>query len=355
MIDFSLMIDYLRGRSSRGYELFGAHFVWENNQSQVRFAVYAPQAKVVSLIGDFNAWNPWPMQRLDCGVWVLTSPDPQPGDRYKYRITTAGGEIWDRADPFAFFTELRPNTASVIQRLDGYHWQDGAFLSTRQKNFNRPLNIYELHAGSWRMKDGDGIERFLQYDELADQLIPYIRQMGYTHIELLPLTEYPLDASWGYQVSGYFSATSRYGSPHQLMALIDRCHQAGIGVILDFVPTHFVPDYYALARFDGSCLYEPDNPNLRDSPWGTVLFDFTKPHVLSFLHSALDFWITVYHFDGIRYDAVSNLIYQGGSKDKGLNEPGLWFLRSTNFTLQQDHPEVMLIAEDSSDYLKVTA
>ena len=149
MIDFSLMIDYLRGRSSRGYELFGAHFVWENNQSQVRFAVYAPQAKVVSLIGDFNVWNPWPMQRLDCGVWVLTSPDPQPGDRYKYRITTAGGGIWDRADPFAFFTELRPNTASVIQRLDGYHWQDGAFLSTRQKNFNRPLNIYELHAGSW--------------------------------------------------------------------------------------------------------------------------------------------------------------------------------------------------------------
>lgn len=175
------------------------------------------------------------------------------------------------------------------------------------------------------MKDGDGSERFLQYDELADQLIPYIRQMGYTNIELLPLTEYPLDASWGYQVSGYFSATSRYGSPHQLMALIDRCHQAGIGVILDFVPTHFVPDYYALARFDGSCLYEPDNPNLRDSPWGTVLFDFTKPHVLSFLRSALDFWITVYHFDGIRYDAVSNLIYQGGSKDKGLNEPGLWF------------------------------
>lgn len=204
MIDFSLMIDYLRGRSSKGYELFGAHFVWENNQSQVRFAVYAPQAKVVSLIGDFNVWNPWPMQQLDCGVWVLTSPDPQPGDRYKYRITTAGGEIWDRADPFAFFTELRPNTASVIQRLDGYHWQDGAFLSTRQKNFNRPLNIYELHAGSWRMKDGDGSERFLQYDELADQLIPYIRQMGYTHIELLPLTEYPLDASWGYQVSGYF-------------------------------------------------------------------------------------------------------------------------------------------------------
>lgn len=294
-MDFSLMIDYLRGRSSKGYELFGAHPVWENDRPQMRFAVYAPQAKEVALIGDFNSWEPWPMQRLDCGVWVLTSPDPQPGNRYKYRITTAEGESWDRADPFAFFSELRPNTASVIQPLDGYDWQDSAFLSTRQKNFNRPLNIYELHAGSWRMKDGDGSERFLQYDELADQLIPYVRQMGYTHIELLPLTEYPLDASWGYQVSGYFSATSRYGSPHQLMALIDRCHQAGIGVILDFVPTHFVPDYYALARFDGSFLYESDNPNLRDSPWGTVLFDFTKPHVLSFLRSALDFWITVYH------------------------------------------------------------
>lgn len=354
-MDFSLMIDYLRGRSSKGYELFGAHPVWENDRPQMRFAVYAPQAKEVALIGDFNSWEPWPMQRLDCGVWVLTSPDPQPGNRYKYRITTAEGESWDRADPFAFFSELRPNTASVIQPLDGYDWQDSAFLSTRQKNFNRPLNIYELHAGSWRMKDGDGSERFLQYDELAGQLIPYVRQMGYTHIELLPLTEYPLDASWGYQVSGYFSATSRYGSPHQLMALIDRCHQAGIGVILDFVPTHFVPDYYALACFDGSFLYESDNPNLRDSPWGTVLFDFTKPHVLSFLRSALDFWITVYHFDGIRYDAVSNLIYQGGIKNEGLNEPGLWFLRSTNFTLQQDHPEAMLIAEDSSDYLKVTA
>ena len=354
-MDITGMIEYLRGRSSKGYELFGAQFVQQDMGQQLRFTVYAPNAKEVALIGDFNGWQPWPMQRLDCGIWWLTSPDPKEGDRYKYRITTAKGETFDRADPFAFSAQLRPDTASVICRLPGYRWQDGEFLAGRQKNFNRPLNIYELHAGSWKMQEGDGAQRFYSYEQLAEELIPYVKAMGYTHIELLPLTEYPLDASWGYQVSGYFSPTSRYGNPHQLMALIDRCHQAGIGVILDFVPAHFIPDFYALAQFDGSCLYEPDDPNARHSPWGTLLFDFTKPHVLSFLRSALDFWISVYHFDGIRYDAVSNLIYRNGHKDEGLNEPGLWFLRSTNFVLQQDHPEIMLIAEDSSDLCKVTA
>lgn len=348
------IIEYLRGRSSKGYEQFGAHFVWEDQRPQVRFTVYAPHAANVSLIGDFNGWQPWQMQRLDCGVWTLCSPDPREGQRYKYQITTAQGEVWDRADPFAFYSELRPRNASVVWNPK-HLWEDELWMSHRNKNFNRPLNIYELHAGSWRMKDGEEAERFYRYDELAQELIPYVKKMGYTHIELLPLTEYPLDASWGYQAAGYFSATSRYGTPDQLMQFIDLCHQADIGVILDFVPAHFVRDFYALHLFDGSCVYEPDDPNQRYSQWDTALFDFTKPHVISFLLSSLDFWISRYHFDGIRYDAVSNLIYRYGKKEDGLNDQGLWFLRTVNYTLQQDHPEVMLIAEDSTDCLKVTA
>ena len=354
-MDTEKIIEYLRGRGLFGYEHFGAHFVWEDSCSQVRFTVYAPNAKNVCLIGDFNSWQPWQMQRLDCGVWTLVSPDPQEGQRYKYQITTQSGEVWDRADPFAFSSQLRPENASVITCLNHHIWQDSGWLSKRSKNFDRPLNIYELHLGSWKRKDGEDAECFYQYDEICDQLIPYLKEMGYTHIELLPLTEYPLDASWGYQVSGYFSATSRYGKPEQLMKLIDCCHQAGIGVIFDFVPTHFVRDFHALHLFDGSCMYEPDDENQRYSPWDTALFDFTKPHVISFLRSSLNFWISVYHADGIRYDAVANLIYRNGKKEDGLNDAGLWFLRSVNYDLWQEHPEVMLIAEDSSDYPKVTA
>lgn len=355
-MDTQKIISYLRGNSCKGYECFGAHFVVENGCEQVRFTVYAPAAREVALVGSFNNWTPWLMQRLDCGVWTLCSPVPKENDLYKFRITTDSGEVWDRADPFAFRSELRPATASILCRLERFDWQDEEWCQKRSKNFERPLNIYEVHAGSWRVKfDSSDTERFYRYDELAENLIPYVKQMGYTHIELLPLTEYPLDASWGYQVSGYFSATSRYGTPHQLMQFIDCCHRENIGVILDFVPTHFVRDFHALHLFDGSCLYEHDDPNHRYSPWGTALFDFTKPHVNSFLRSSLDFWLSVYHFDGIRYDAVANLIYNNGKKEDGLNEEGLWFLRSANYALQQEHPQAMLIAEDSSDYLKVTA
>lgn len=354
-MNYENIISYLRGHSSQGYQEFGAHPVWEDHQHQVRFTVYAPQAANVTLIGDFNHWHPWQMQHLECGVWTLVSPEPKEGDYYKYQITTTQGEVCDRADPFAFYSELRPNNASIVCSLEHHCWADQSWMAQRSKNFNRPLSIYEVHAGSWRIKDAPGSSRFYSYDELADQLIPYLQQMGYTHLELLPLTEHPLDASWGYQVSGYFSATSRYGSPEQLMQLVDRCHQAEIGVILDFVPAHFVRDFHALHLFDGSCLYEPDDPNRRYTQWDTALFDFTKPHVISFLLSSLNFWLTVYHFDGIRYDAVSNLIYRNGKKEDGLNDEGLWFLRLVNYTLQQEHPDAMLIAEDSSDYLKVTA
>ena len=211
-----------------------------------------------------------------------------------------------------------------------------------------------MHAGSWRIHGERGGERFYTYAELADTLLPYAKENGFTHIEFLPLAEHPLDASWGYQMSSCFSPTSRYGEPAGLMYFVDRCHQEGIGVILDFVPAHFIPDFYALQQFDGSCLYESEQADARYSEWGTVYFDFTKPHVVSYVKSALDFWLTVYHFDGIRYDAVSNLLYVKGCEELGRHEAGIWFLKNTNYQLQR-HPGAMLIAEDSSLFAKVTA
>ncbi len=351
MTDWEEMDRYLKGESYRGFDCFGAHPAWENGQTGARVNLYAPNARQVKLVGTFNDWNGQPLTRLENGVWTGFAPEAQEGQLYKYRIQTADGSWYDRADPFAFASERRPQTASILTRLDGYQWGDGEWMARRDKNYNRPMSIYELHAGSWRRPDGD----FPNYRELARELVPYLKEQGFTHLELLPLTEHPLDASWGYQVSGYFSATSRYGSPHALMGLVDACHQAGIGVILDFVPVHFVRDFHGLHLLDGSPLYESEDESLRYSQWDTALFDFTKPHVVSFLKSALNFWLGVYHFDGIRYDAVSNLIYRNGRREEGENAPGQWFLRSANYGIQQLHPNAMLIAEDSSDQIKVTA
>lgn len=355
--------DYLRGLSYNGYEIFGAHPSIEYDQHGVRFTVYAPNAYSVYLIGECNEWQGFEMHRQDNGIWTIFVKEAAPGQMYKYRIVSPDGSINDRIDPFAFSSEKRPSTASIIYELDGFNWSDYSWMCSRNKNHDRPMSIYELHVGSWRWKNGFSnsqststpLDPFLTYSELSEELIPYVKQMGYTHIELLPLTEHPFDGSWGYQVAGYFSPTSRYGSPKELMQFVNQCHNAGIGVIMDFVPLHFVKDFYALHQFDSGFLYENSSPNVYNSQWGTALFDYTKPHVISFLRSSLNFWLGVYHFDGIRYDAVSNLIYPNGNESAGLNEPGLWFLRSTNETLQQLHPSAMLIAEDSSSYLKVTA
>ncbi|MBE6838613.1 MAG: 1,4-alpha-glucan branching protein GlgB [Ruminococcus sp.] len=336
----------LEGSSLSAYEVFGAH----PDDNGVRFTVYAPNAVSVAVIGDFNGWTDSLMVRTDNGVWTSYVNGAKQGDLYKYRIKTADGEVFDRADPFAFFSEKRPDTASVVYDIGGYEWTDSDWVKKRSKNFSAPLNIYEVHAGSWKKKSGE----FMTYTELADELIPYTKEIGATHIELLPITEHPFDGSWGYQSSGYFSATSRYGNPHGLMQFIDRCHAEEIGVILDFVPVHFVGDYFALAKFDGGYIYESDYDDMRNSRWGTVLFDFTKPYVVSFLRSALEFWITEYHIDGIRFDAVSNMIYRNGESNCGINESGIWFLKYTNYTLSKRHPDVMLIAEDSSVFGKVT-
>lgn len=355
-MEFEILNETLQGLSASAYKAFGAHFSYEYEQNGVRFTVYAPNAKSVSLIGDFNGWNGYPMQRTDSGIWSIFAADIPEYSLYKYRITTASGETYDRSDPFAFFSQLRPETASVVYSMDGYSWQDDEWMKRRNKNHNAPLHIYEVHAGSWKVHEGkEDSSRFYSYSQLGDELICYAKQMGYTHLEFLPLTEHPFDGSWGYQSTGYYSATSRYGHPKELMALIDRCHQEGIGVILDFVPLHFATDFHALHQFDGGYVYESENEALRYSEWGSALFDLTKPYTISFLKSAFDFWISYYHLDGIRYDAVSNLIYHRGNPENGINEAGIWFLKNLNYTLSNKYKDVMLIAEDSSGYLKVTA
>lgn len=356
---------FLSGQSAEAYRVFGAHSAHQFGQDGIEFRVYAPYAANMELVGDFNDWNGWQMDRRADGVWSIFCRDIPQGALYKYRTTTQEGRVIDRADPFAFYSELRPSSASVVYALGGYNWGDSDWMRTRSKNYTRPMSIYELHAGSWR-RDPDNradaptpeeqeFGRMLTYRELADQLIPYIKEQGFSHIELMPLTEYPFDGSWGYQATGYFSATSRYGEPHGLMELIDRCHQAGIGVILDVVPLHFVTDFFGLHQFDGGFVYESGNEAERYTEWGTVLFDYTKPHTLSFMKSSLDFWIQMYHIDGLRYDAVSQLIFKNGDPNGNINDPGVWFLKNANYYLRETYPQVMLMAEDSSNYLKVTA
>lgn len=340
---------YLKGLSFDAYETMGAHL----RGGGAQFVTYAPNAVNVELMLNGSMYD---MHRDGRGVWSCTRDGVRQGDIYQYVITTKTLEKHYRSDPFAFYSEVRPKNASIIYDIDSYSWSDDAWLSSRDKNYEKPMNIYEMHFGSWRIKEGrTQTDRFYTYAEMADILIPYIKEMGYTHIELLPLTEHPFDGSWGYQTTGYYSATSRYGDPNGLKSFIDKCHGAGIGVILDFVPVHFARDFFALHIYDGGFVFESDNENERYSEWNTALFDYSKPHVVSFMKSAVNFWIEKYHVDGIRFDAVANLIFRHGRKDMPINDSGLWFIRDNNYTMQRLHPDVMLFAEDSTDYGKVTA
>lgn len=340
--------DFLTGQSCKAYEILGARIC----PNGVNFATYAPNARNVELFLNGEVYQ---MGRDENGVWS-TFRQAGEWDIYQYIITTPTFEKHYRSDPFAFCSEVRPKNASVVYDINNYYWNDGEWMSKRDKCYEKPMNIYEVHFGSWKIKEGkEEADRFYSYYEMIDKLIPYVKEMGYTHIELMPLTEYPYDGSWGYQVSGYYSATSRYGEPRGLMRFIDECHCNGIGVILDFVPVHFVRDFYALHIYDGGFLFESDNEFDRYSEWGTALFDYTKPHVLSFVKSAVNFWIEKYHIDGLRYDAVANLIYRGGRTDDALNDSGIWFLKNTNYAIQKMHPDVILFAEDSTNYTKVTA
>jgi 1,4-alpha-glucan branching enzyme len=287
----------------------------------------------------------------DKGIWSLFVAEAKEGDMYKYRVTQATGRIVDKMDPYAFYSELRPNTASIVTNLDYKKWSDEKWLAQRTKNFDKPVNIYEMHLGSWK-KDED--QEWVNYKDIAKELIAYVKENNFTHIELMPLNEYPFDGSWGYQCSGYFSATSRYGSAQELMYLINACHRANIGIIMDFVPVHFVRDDFSLSYFDGTPLYEYEKACDADSQWGTANFNLWREEVRSFLMSAAAFWIDKYHVDGLRMDAISNIIHWHGNKDLGENEGALHFIKRMNYHLSEAYKGVMLIAEDSSDFANVT-
>lgn len=341
--------DFLQGQSYTAYDDFGAKI----DKNGVTFTTYAPHAANVKLLYNDAEYQ---MTKDSNGVWEVYVEGACEGGIYQYAITNHTFQTYVRSDPFAFYSQTRPQTASVVYNIDDYSWNDSDWIESRDKCYEKPMNIYEVHFGSWRTKfDSEEDDRLYSYDEMIDLLIPYVKDMGYTHIELMPIMEYPFDGSWGYQVTGYFSATSRYGEPRGLMRFIDACHNAGIGVILDFVPVHFVTDFYALHMYDGGFLFESDYEDQRYSEWGTALFDYTKPHVLSFIKSSINFWIEKYHVDGIRYDAVAYLIYKYGRKENPINDSGIWFLKNTNYAIQKMHPDVMLFAEDSTDYEKVTA
>lgn len=316
--------------------------------------MYAPHAQGIQVIGSFDDWSckGHQMRRKDDkGIWSLFVAEAKEGDMYKYRVTQATGRIVDKMDPYAFYSELRPNTASIVTNLDYKKWSDEKWLAQRTKNFDKPVNIYEMHLGSWK-KDED--QEWVNYKDIAKELIAYVKENNFTHIEVMPLNEYPFDGSWGYQCSGYFSATSRYGSAQELMYLINACHRANIGIIMDFVPVHFVRDDFSLSYFDGTPLYEYEKACDADSQWGTANFNLWREEVRSFLMSAAAFWIDKYHVDGLRMDAISNIIHWHGNKDLGENEGALHFIKRMNYHLSEAYKGVMLIAEDSSDFANVT-
>ena len=350
--------EFFNGDCFDAYRILGAHPCSDNGTEGWRFAVWAPGATAVEVCGGFDGWEAGvPMEKADTGVWSAFVPGLAEGDLYKYRVHGADGSVVMRSDPYAFSTELRPGTASRLAKLD-FHFDDSAWMERRDKCRNRPLNIYEMHVGSWRHKPGskqaDGSDGWYNYEELAKELIPWLLDHHFTHVELLPLAEHPFDGSWGYQTTGYFSVTSRYGTPAQFAGFVNACHRMGIGVIMDFVPVHFAANADALAKFDGTYLYEYDS-DVGHSEWGTCNFNYYRREVCSFLNSAAALWMDVYHCDGIRMDAISRALYWQGDPNRGVNGSTLEFLKGMNAGLQQRHPTAILIAEDSTSFPKVTA
>lgn len=350
MMDFQ---KFYMGEIYDAYAYLGAHL----EDGGVVFRTFAPAAEKVAVIGEFNGWQETEMRQTEHEqFWQVFVPGAKEGQMYKYVIYHGGNRV-EHCDPYGFGMELRPNFASIIRDLDAYAFRDSAWMERRTRNFDRPLNIYELHLGSWRRKDGfednpdKPVEKgWYRYDEIADQLIPYLKENHYTHVEFMPLAEHPFDGSWGYQITGFFAPTARYGTAEQLQQLIDRLHQSGIGAILDFVPAHFAMDWYALRRYDGTELYEYPSSDVSDSEWGSCNFIFSRREVACFMQSAGNYWLTKYHFDGLRYDAVSRIIYWMGDERRGVNDVAVDFLRKMNAGLHRLHPTAMLIAEDSTSF-----
>ena len=362
----SALAAFSKGESVRAQELMGAHPARRDGEDGWLFRVWAPHAKSVSIMGEFNGWSEEaaPMSPLDGGVWEAFLPGLKQYDSYKYAVHTADGRVLAKADPYAFHAETRPGNASKLYDLSGYQWGDGGWMDYRKKNpiYEKPLNIYEVHLGSWR-RTGD--DQMLSYRDIARYLVPYVKEMGFTHVELLPVTEHPLDASWGYQCTGYFAATSRYGTPHDFMWLVDQLHQAGIGVILDWVPAHFPKDAFGLYEFDGEPCYEYADPRKGEhADWGTRVFDYGRYEVRSFLFSSALFWLEQYHIDGLRVDAVASMLYLDYGRQDGQWTPNLFgghenleavdFLQALNTHIFQDHPDVLMIAEESTAWPRVS-
>ena len=359
---------FKQGNNCEAYRYFGAHLETRAGESGVVFRVWAPHAAAISVVGDFNSWKPGshPMRKVDGdSVWELFIPGVKEYDVYKYCVTTRGGDLLYKADPYAFHAETRPSNGSKVYDITGFAWHDDAWQTAQKKAdvINGPMNIYEMHAGSWKLKD----EKVpYNYSELADELIPYIREMGYTHVELLPVMEYPFDGSWGYQVTGYFAPTSRYGTPKDFMAFVDKMHEAGIGVIMDWVPAHFPKDDFALARFDGTPLYEDPDPLRGEHPdWGTYVFNFGRREVRNFLVANALYWLEDFHVDGLRVDAVASMLYLDYSRKDGQWRPNQYggrenleaidFIQEANATAYRRHPGIVMIAEESTAWPGVTA
>lgn len=347
MMDF---YGFYTGKIFDAYRFLGAH----PEDKGVTFRTFAPGAARISLIGEFTDWQEQKMHKIyDGNFWECYAENAAPGMMYKYRIYKHGDSYIDHCDPYGFGMELRPNTASYIRDLSDYTYHDSIWMQKRTDCKDKPLNIYEIHFGSFKKPSGQA-DDWYTYTEMANILIPYLKEYGYNYIEIMPLSEHPCDESWGYQNTGFFSPTSRYGTADELMAFIDACHQHDIGVILDFVPVHFAVDGYALANYDGTALYEYPNQDVGVSEWGSCNFMHSRGEVRSFLQSAANYWLTEYHIDGIRMDAISRIIYWQGDPARGVNNTAVDFIREMNRGLKERHPNAMLSAEDSTSYPSVT-
>ncbi|TLS37510.1 1,4-alpha-glucan branching protein GlgB [Pseudalkalibacillus caeni] len=352
------------GSLFQSYRMLGAHLESVGKETGVRFSVWAPQAKQVAVAGNFNNWDASGhlMNKIDnSDIWTLFIPNVKEGELYKYEITTLHGQTILKSDPYAFYSEVRPKTASIVYNLWNYEWADQKWRNKKKRSnvYAEPMLIYEVHLGTWKTRE-DG--KLYTYRELADELIDYVIEMGYTHIELMPLMEHPFDRSWGYQITGYFSVTSRFGTPGDLMHFIDRCHQKGIGVIMDWVPAHFCKDAHGLGKFDGTPVFEPTDPFKAERiNWGTYNFDYSKPEVVSFLISNAMFWFDVFHIDGLRVDAVSQMIFHHHDNHSHTghseyeNKDAVLFIKKMNKAIFETFPDALMIAEESTDYPLVSA
>ncbi|WP_147370774.1 1,4-alpha-glucan branching protein GlgB [Fusobacterium polymorphum] len=338
-----------RGEYRQAYEYFGAH----PTRNSTVFRIWAPSAKSVAVVGDFNDWiareEDYCHKITNEGIWEVEIKKIKKGNLYKYQIETSCGEKILKSDPYAFYSELRPQTASIVNGNPKFRWADKRWLNSREIGYAKPINIYEVHLGSWKKKENG---TYYNYKEIAELLVEYMLEMNYTHIEIMPISEYPFDGSWGYQGTGYYSVTSRYGTPEDFMYFVNYFHKNNLGVILDWVPGHFCKDSHGLYRFDGSACYEYEDPSLGENEWGSANFNVSRNEVRSFLLSNLYFWIKEFHIDGMRMDAISNMLYYRDGLSE--NKRSVEFLQYLNQSLHEEYPDIMLIAEDSSAWPLVT-